>query len=176
MLLNMSAENEHINYSKMSKNWNKLNRPLHTPPEHWSYICIHEAFFSMQKCGSVSSSVGLLGRMPWKQGRECWGPVRPLPFFWWPSVAVPATLWGPYTSAPRAFFSSMPHTRCTWITGWKGMGMLGEYIPFQWKGSGCLVSAFTLTRALISEYIFPSAGGLFFMLAFSLNLYHSELF
>lgn len=54
----MSAENEHINYSKMSKNWNKLNRLLHMLPEHWSYICIHKAFFSMQNaalCPLVSA-------------------------------------------------------------------------------------------------------------------------
>lgn len=54
--------------------------------------------------------------------------------------------------------------------------MLGEHIPFQWKGCGCLVSVFTLTRALIGEHIFPSAGVFFFMLAIPFNLYHSELF
>lgn len=170
MLLNMSAGNEHINYRKMSKNWNKLNRLLHMLPEHWSYICIHKAFFSMQKCSSVSSSVGLFGRTPWKQGRECWGPVRPLPFFRWPFVPVSATLWGPYTSAPRTFLVPRRIQDAHGLQVTKGMGMLGEYIPFQWKGSGCLVSVFTLTRALTAEYIFPSARMFFFILAIPFHL------
>lgn len=173
MLLNMSAENEHINYSKMSKNWNKLNRPLHTLPKHWSYICIHKAFFSMQKCSSVSSSVGLLGRTPWKQGR---GSVRPLPFFRWPFVPVSATLWGPYTSAPRTTLVSCHIQDAHELQLGRGTGMLGEHIPFQWKGSGCLVSVFTLMRALIAEYIFLSASVFFFMLAIPFNFCHSELF
>lgn len=125
MLLNMSAENEHINYSEMSKNWNKLNRPPHTLPEHWSYICIHKALFSMQKCSSEASSVSLLGRTPWKQGRECGVLLGHSLSF----VPVSHTLRSSHLSSQNVF-SFMPHTRCTWITGWKGDGNAGRAHSF----------------------------------------------
>lgn len=129
MLLNLSAENEHVNYSKMSKNWNKLNRPLHTLPEHCSYICIHRLSFLCKNAALCPLVLACLEEVHGnKEGNVGVLLGHFLSFGGLLSLCLPHS--EVLTPQLPEHFSFTPHTRCTWITGWKRDGNAGRAHSF----------------------------------------------